>query len=387
MLALAQTLLERGHEAVLACPDSFGAWVRSHGVAHRALGEDLQARMASSDGVSARSLSGMTRYFTEQMEQQAPLLLEISNGAHAIVNTGMAWMAPSIAEKLGIPALLLLPSSCLPSRLHPPPLMPWYGLPHWVNALLWRGSDAMQNRMMGRPLNAGRARLGLAPIADFTRYLFVDTPSVLAVDEDVLPPDPEWSERHPYAGFLFLDDPTPLDSALDAWLSNGEPPIYIGFGSMAGAQLSRARTWLPEAIRSLGRRCLVSAGSAGFFSGNAPPAGCYVVHEAPHAQLFPRVAVVVHHGGSGTTAAALRAGVPQVVLPVMLDQFHHAHHLARAGLAPVAPSMAKVDAEALCRAIEAALTSPGEQRRAIAAKLAARDAGGAIVERLERMVG
>ena len=387
MLALAQALTRRGHEAIVACPESFGAWVGSHGIEHRALGEDLSALMSEKGASFERSLAGMKKYFTEQLLAQAPRLLEISRGADAIVGTAMAWSAPSVGEKLGIAALELLPTSLAPSRMHPPPLMPFYGLPRWVNGLLWWLSDAIQNRLMGGPLSQARASIGLAPVASFTRHLFVDTPAVIAADDVLLPPDPAWGDRYPYAGYLFLDDPTPLDPSLDAWLAAGEPPVYVGFGSMAGGHPERVATMLHDAMRATGRRCLVSAGSAGLFGEPPPPDGFFVVREAPHHLLFPRVAVAVHHGGSGTTAAALRAGAPQVVLPMMLDQFHHAHHLARAGLAPAAPSMAKVTAKPLARAIEQALALPAEPRRAMAERLQRSDAGAAITARLERMVG
>lgn len=388
MVALAQALRARGHEAVVACPATFESFVRAYGIEHRELGEDLQAMMHSGGSKLTRSLAGMKQYFAAQLLIQAPRLLEISRGAHAIVGTAMAWSAPSVAQKLGIPAVELLPSSCAPSRRHPPPLMPWQGLPSWVNALLWRISDAAQNKLMGEPMNAARELLELPRISDFTKHLFVDTPCIIAADEAALPPDPAWEAqgRYPYSGFLFLDDPTPLDRELDAWLAAGDPPIYVGFGSMAGAGPDRAGAVLAEAIRATGRRCLVSAGSASLFGTGSLPEQFFVVRDAPHQQLFPRVAVAVHHGGSGTTAAALRAGIPQVLLPLMLDQFHHAHVLARAGLVPHAPRMTKVTAETLRRAIDQALALAAEPRRAIAEKLQRRDSRGEFIQRLEHLV-
>lgn len=149
----------------------------------------------------------------------------------------------------------------------------------------------------------------------------------------LLPPDPAWNGRYPYAGFLFLDDGTPLDPSLEAWLAVGDPPVCIGFGSMAGESPERVGKMLFDAVRGSGRRCLVLTGSAKLFgeTGGAAivPDGFFVTKSAPHGALFPRCAVVVHHGGSGTTAAAARAGVPQVVLPMMLDQCSTTRSTAR----------------------------------------------------------
>ena len=110
-----------------------------------------------------------------------------------------------------------------------------------------------------------------------------------------------------------------------------------------------------------------------------------MVGEVSHQTLFPRMAAVVHHGGSGTTANALRAGVPQVVLPLILDQFHHAHRLQLAGLAPKAASMEKVTAQQLSAAIEAAIAMPPEPRQAVAARLRASDGAGAVADALEAL--
>lgn len=382
MVALAQALKARGHAPVIACPATFRDWVRSYGMEHHALGEDLQALIAAGSGAPEQSLGAMTKYFTEQMAIQGPRLLALSEGADAIVGTGMAWMAPSVAEKLGIAALELLPStSALASGDRPPTLMPFFGLPRWLNRLLWWLSDKGQDRLMGAALNGARASMGLPPIASFSAHLFLDTPCVIAADDGILPPDPTWQGRYPYAGLLFLDEPAPLDDALSAWLDRGEPPIYVGFGSMVGASPERVGSLLTEALGT--RRCLVSGSSATLMSQRAEGDSFRVVREAPHDKLFPRVAAVVHHGGAGTMAAALRAGVPQVVLPMLLDQFLHAHLLAELGLAPKTTTMAKVTAPSLARAIEQALALPDEPRRAVGQRLQASDAGSRIVSMLE----
>ena len=386
MLALAQALRHRGHDALLACPESFAAQVTGFGVAHAALGEDLQALMEEKGGQLQRSLAGMKRYFTEQLCAQAPRLLELARDAHVVVGTAMAWSAASVAEKLGIPALTLFPTSCAPSRLHPPPLLPLYGLPQWMNALLWRLNDSVQDRLMGQPLNAARDVLGLPALPSFTRSLYLGTPAVIAADESFLPADPAWGDRYRYTGYLFADDPRPLDPALESYLAAGEPPVCVGFGSMAGAQPARMQRVLLEALGGSGRRCLVLSGAAKLFGDAALPKGWFAAREAPHAALFPRVACVVHHGGAGTVAAVLRAGVPQVVLPMMLDQFHHRHHLVRAGLAPHAPRLAKVDAGSLARALEQALALPVEPRQAMSARLQARHGGATLAEHLEGML-
>jgi UDP:flavonoid glycosyltransferase YjiC (YdhE family) len=140
-----------------------------------------------------------------------------------------------------------------------------------------------------------------------------------------------------------------------------------------------------EAVSATGRRCIVGAGWAGLGAGALPP-DWRVVRDAPHALLFPRTAAVVHHGGSGTTAQALRAGVPQVLLPLILDQFHHAHRLHLAGIAPRPVPMESITSVELAGAIRTALELPAGPRQAAAARLRASDGRGEIVRRVEAMV-
>jgi UDP:flavonoid glycosyltransferase YjiC (YdhE family) len=168
-------------------------------------------------------------------------------------------------------------------------------------------------------------------------------------------------------------------------LKDGEPPVFVGFGSMSGEGTDRVEGMIVEAVSAIGRRCIVGAGWAGLGAGNLPP-GWRMVREAPHALLFPRTAVVVHHGGSGTTAQALRAGVPQVLLPLILDQFHHAHRLHLAGIAPRPVPMEKITAAELADAIQAALKLPAGPREAAAARLRTSDGRGDIVRRTEALV-
>ena len=161
--------------------------------------------------------------------------------------------------------------------------------------------------------------------------------------------------------------------------------MFVGFGSMSGAGTDRVERMIVEAVSATGRRCIVGAGWVGLGASALPP-GWRVVRDAPHALLFPRTAVVVHHGGSGTTASALRAGVPQVLLPLILDQFHHAHRLPLAGIAPRPVPMEKITATELAGAIQAALELPEGPRQGAAARLRASDGRGDIVQCIESMV-
>ncbi|MBK0394038.1 glycosyltransferase [Ramlibacter algicola] len=389
MLALALHAQARGHHVTLAAPPDFGDGVRGRGVAFQELGRDMQSFLASHPevmtGNSRQMLRVVERYFAEEVPRQVRQLVPVAQVSDAVVWAGLAGSAVTVAEKLRIPAIgILYTSSVLPSGDHPPPSMPLYGAPRWVNRLLWAIDRRVGERAFGTPLHAVRAELGL-PRRSVREQLFDNSDFILAADEGLFPLPSDWSRPITRSTSIFLDDPRELDADLLAWLDAGEPPVFAGFGSMSGPGPQRAARAFVEALAAGGRRGLVGSGWAGV--GADLPTGWRRVGDVPHAKLFPRLAAVVHHGGAGTTAAALRAGVPQVVLPLFLDQHHHGHAVHRAGLGPKPMRMERVTAPQLRAMVETALRVPTAALQAAARRLAQRDARAEIVDAIERRAG
>jgi vancomycin aglycone glucosyltransferase len=157
-------------------------------------------------------------------------------------------------------------------------------------------------------------------------------------------------------GAWILEDSTPLAPEIEEFLANGEPPIYLGFGSMP-APKSVSRT-LVDAVRAVGRRTILSRGWAELGLIDEAP-DCIAVGDVSHQSLFPRMAAVVHHGGAGTLASAARAGVPQVVVPMFGDQFYWANRVRALGMGSsvVGPLTSESLATALREALEPAVAA------------------------------
>ncbi|HWH40499.1 MAG TPA: glycosyltransferase [Usitatibacter sp.] len=389
MVAVAQALASRGHEPLIAAPPDFASWVRAFGIDFVPLGIDVNAFMREHREALGANIwkffHETRRLFDRELPAQLDKLLELGRDAGAIVFAAGAVAAPSAGEKLGIPVLgVLFTTTVVPSNDHAPVVIPWRTLPGWMNALLWRVMDVGWNALLGKGLNDARRRHGLRPIPDVTKHLYEESHFVAAVDRELFPLDPEWDDRIPHVGFLYArPNQAALDPDLAAWLDAGEPPVYVGFGSMMGKGPDRMRGVIVAALGRVGRRGLVSRGWAGL--GDALPPHWRAIGDTPHELLFPRVACVVHHGGSGTTAAALRAGVPQVLAPLILDQYHHAQVLYEQGLAPRPVPMEKITAEELASAIRDALRIPASKRQVVADRLRASRGADAIVDRLEVM--
>ena len=228
LLALGQTLRQRSHRVRIAAAPNFAGWVQALGFDFAPVGQDMQQFLADNPAVltgnPVRAGPIQQRFFAAELPRQARELLALCQGADLLVWAGLAFAAPSVAERLGIPALGVLYTTCvLPSAQHAPPTVRTRGLPRWLNRALWWLHDRLAARMVSPPLNRARRQLGLAPVG-LQQHLQQGNFS-LAVDAAVFPGDPAWPATVQRANFLFLDDPEPRDPALDLWLRAGEPPL------------------------------------------------------------------------------------------------------------------------------------------------------------------
>lgn len=337
MLVLAGSLEAAGHRVVFCAPEDAGSEVRAHGFDFTSTGEDIRAFLSeNADALHTRGrrfFEAMNEWGARSIGSQFRVLTDLASDADFVVAAGTMMAASSAAELHGIPyRYVLFTPAMLPSSAHSPALLPWQLSRPWTNRLLWRLLPWVVRLGIGRHVNRQRRALGLEPMRDPLRELLSPRP-ILAVD-DVLMPGPADSPI-PYEQMRCFHafEPAPLPPKLEAFLSSGEPPVYLGFGSMTDPHPQQTTACLLEAVDALGVRAVISRGWAGL-GGSSVPEGVFVTGPAPHASLFPRCAAVVHHGGSGTTHTAARSGVPQVVVPHVLDQFHFERRLHALGVAP-----------------------------------------------------
>lgn len=270
------------------------------------------------------------------MTGQYEAIAAAADGCDAIVATGLfpsTAAAQAVAERRGIPYILA--AYCpvvLPSPHHPPLQYPGHPHPPGMsdNVALWAFNDQAMDALFGEAVNSGRAAIGLPALDHVRDHVFTRRP-LLAADP-LLGPWPPTDAMDPVqTGAWILPDDRPLPSGLEAFLEAGEPPVYVGFGSMALAGSTDAAAVSIEAVRAQGRRVVLAQGWAGL----APvddASDCFAVSDVNQQALFPRVVAVVHHGGAGTTTTAARAGAPQVVVPQLADQPWWASRVAELGI-------------------------------------------------------
>jgi UDP:flavonoid glycosyltransferase YjiC (YdhE family) len=162
----------------------------------------------------------------------------------------------------------------------------------------------------------------------------------------VVPKPANWPDSAQVTGYWFLDHPADWQPPADLqdFLTSGDPPVYVGFGSMPDRNAAEITEITIEALAQTGRRGLLLTGWGGLTNADLPDY-LFKIEAAPHDWLFPRMAAVVHHGGAGTTAAGLRAGVPSLVVPYFGDQFFWGQRVAELEVGPRPLARQKLSAE------------------------------------------
>ncbi len=360
LAALAVALQEVGAEAVVCVPPEpdFEALLKRAGVPMVPLGPSARSVVTAPKPASGHPAFELApRLVAARFET----LGAVAQGADAIVATGlMPAGARDVADKLGLRYVLAcFHLAGIPSQHFSPGARP--GTPSPVGEtnlrVLWEHDAQRVNELYGQALNSQRAAIGLPPVENVRDYVFTDHPW-LAADPTLCPSKGMTDLDVVQTGAWILRDDRPLPDELQAFLDAGEPPVYVGFGSMAAhAPKDIAQTAI-EACRRHGRRILLSRGWADL-AGDGED--CLVVGEINQQALFPRVAAVVHHGGAGTTTTAARAGVPQVVVPLIADQPYWASRVAALGIGAAHEGSAPT-VESLSSALSAALTSDTRAR-------------------------
>lgn len=289
-------------------------------------------------------------------------------GCDVMVTTGLfssVAAARCVAEKRGM--RYVCAAYCpifLPSPHQRPYEYPSHPHPAGVtdNEALWERDKQVMNEIFGGGLNSLRASIGLPKLDNVRDHLYTNTPWLAA--DPVLAPWPGGGLIEVVqTGAWMVRDDRPLPADLLAFLDAGTPPVYVGFGSLP-APKEFARMAI-DVIRAQGHRVLLSRGWGNLALVDDRD-DCFVVGEVNQQALFPRVAAVIHHGGAGTTTAAARAGVPQVVIPQIVDQSYWASRVWDLGIG-AAHNGPTPTAESLSAALEGALgPQTREQARVVA---------------------
>lgn len=396
-VAVGVALQRLGHRATIVTHEDHRGLVEAHGLAIRPVCGSFRELLESAAGLrwlasSDRPLEYLRAFDALFTPLMRPWTDELDAALADHDAAGIAWMVPfamQAAERRRLPMAILSPFSVVPTgdygvvELPRVPLVTRWAnrsMTRWLQRKLWTiyRPDSTRYRVEHQ-LPARRGDAWSAVLARDVAHLHMYSHEVSRRPAD-------WPACAEVTGYCFLDAPRAWrpPSALTDFLAAGAPPVYVGFGSMTGMDPEVLAGRTREALRLAGKRAVIGMGWGGLAALARDADDVMIIDDVPHDWLFPQVAAVVHHGGAGTLAAALRAGRPSVIVPFFADQPVWARFAADLGVATEPVLKRKLTAARLGDAIRRAASDPTLARRAkeVGARIRAEDGATRTAERL-----
>jgi len=389
-IALGKGLKEAGHTVRLATSPDFETLVKSHGLEFWLMRGNIQEMIESKEVRELLEKGNIFAIYNILRKEGQRINLEwMQDGMAAchsmdLLITGSIGLQISLAlaEKYHLPLI----------RAYYVPITPTKDFPSWLLPqtlpnLGW-GFNLLSTQLIGQLAwmasrsTFGPARkkvLGLPPASFFDHPYSGSSkglPMLYGFSPSVVPMPAGWGPANHITGYWFLDpaeDWTP-PAALLEFLQAGPAPVYIGFGSMSSRKPEETAELVIKALKKTNQRALLFSGWGGLHKEGLPDS-LFMIDTTPHAWLFPRMAAVVHHGGAGTTASGLRAGVPSIVVPFFGDQAFWGKRVHDLGVGPAPIPRKKLSADVLAQAIQESVTNSAMQQRAadLGSKIRAED--------------
>jgi len=369
-IGLGMELSRRGHRVVVVTNAHFASLVRAAGLEFDPLGDETFFREGIKDVDLWHPMRGWKRVFTWGLLPWVRPTYDLIERYWKDTNHDLALVASSLAlgarmahDKLGVPyATVHLAPGIFRSNIDPPrlPNLPFlHLLPIFARRHVWEGGDKyVLDPLLAPSINATRKELGMDPVSGIVNQWWNSPMLVIgffpAWFASVVS---DWPKQVVLTDFPMYDesDVAPLDPALDAWLEPGDKPIAF----TPGSAMVHGHRFFDTAVRActiLNRRGILLTRHADQIPKDLPPSVRHVAY-APFSTLLPRCSAIVHHGGIGTTAQALKAGVPQLIMPMSHDQPDNAHRLRRLGVGD-ALKPSKFKPRAVAKKLHALLASP-----------------------------
>ncbi|MCF8113288.1 MAG: glycosyltransferase [Desulfotignum sp.] len=357
MIAITLALQSAGHKVQLVGPPENAAWARGLGCPYLGAGRDVSAFIRTFDRpVSLYSGLSFVRFVMQELAWQLKHLPQIIVSADLVVGSSLMFGLSSTAEAQGIPyRYIAFTPQVLPSVDHPFLPIPAQTLPPLLNGLTWTMAGILDRCSFALLINRYRKMQGLAPVPRAWDHILGDH-VIVASDKEIAAVPPDVPKTAIQTGYPHLKLPKPPNPDLEKFLESGGKPVYAGFGSMPPKGQENTIPLLVRAAKTVGRRIIIK--HSGKRSAKYPAdRDLFFIGDYPHQALFPRMKAVIHHGGAGTTATAAAAGVPQIIVPHILDQHYHGRRVFLSGLGPAPVPLSQLTQNRLSRALAHCLTS------------------------------
>lgn len=394
-ILLGRELASRGHSVTLSAFSRFRRGAEEAGLTFCPLSGSAENMMAAIMEPDTNGLTYLPRLW-KSLKSTAPRMLEDMSegcrGADAMVCNFFGSVYYSVAEKYGIPCIQTQFFPMDPTGKAPISSVRSQRLGPAVNKATYKAGYYLIGSLEKHILSSWRKENGVTVRKPSTgpdyRIGGHTVPVIYAISPCVFPRPEEWGPKVYMSGFWFDESPCAWQPPKDLveFMSAGEKPVYIGFGSMSSGDMNRLMTIVLRAVRAAGLRAVISTGWTGRkMKSNRT---VYFADYIPHDWLFPRVRAVVHHGGAGTVAAGLRHGRPTLVIPFAGDQPFWGYQVHRIGCGPKPIARSALTVRKLTKAL-LELTGRGEyyeKAREVSGILASEHGTAAAADLIEKAI-
>jgi sterol 3beta-glucosyltransferase len=379
MIAFGQGLASAGYDVRVATHEPFRHLVTGVGLDFAPCQLDMRAFLGEGEGQAwlesgqnpLRAILQFHRAITPHLPALFAELRAATVDADVVVGMAAGILESTMADAAGAKFVRASIMPLTKTRVFPNvTAFPFARLPGPINALTHTVADQVVWHLFRGELQTFRRSVGLAPIpwrGPYHRLMRERSLVLNAYSPRVVPHPADWPDWVHTTGYWRLDDPHDSSdrTAIQAFLDAGSPPVYVGFGSMTPSNASNLTETVVGALRQVGVRGILMTGWGGLTSASDQVAGdLLVVDRVSHPWLLPQTLAAVHHGGAGTTGAAISAGVPSVVVPFFADQRYWGGRVARLGLGPEPMHYTKLTVDKLAAAISFAISDPVRARAA-----------------------
>ncbi|MEM9216004.1 MAG: glycosyltransferase [Cyanobacteria bacterium P01_F01_bin.150] len=400
-LALGVGLKAAGYSVRLTTHATFKPLITRYGLDFFPIGGNVQAIVQGDAGQATIEagrnpitiLQELTKALEPLMKECLQQSWQSCQDVDVIISSGTAFWGDDIAQQLNLPSFLGLLQPINPTGQFPHPLAPTINLGSLYNQSTYQLLNRFYWQLFKPSIAPWRqTQLDLPNpkscpfFSDRWRHL----PKLYGFSPTIVPKPTDWDASCHITGYWFLDAPTEFTPPADLldFLADGEPPVSIGFGSMSSRDSEAMTTTALTALQQTGQRGLLLTGWGGITQTDLPDS-VFKLEGIPHAWLFPKMKAIVHHGGAGTTSAALRSGVPSVVVPFFADQPFWGDRTLRLGTSAASIPKRSLSTARLTAAIRTAVESEPLRAKAqqIGRTLQAEDGVTAAVNIIKQGVG
>jgi vancomycin aglycone glucosyltransferase len=354
MLALAMGLIKNGHTIICCAPPENEEMAKRYNIEYIPFGpnyKELFKQNAQLKGGATKAPS--PKEMKKETANQIDLLPAFLKGSDLVLGVGFVLGVHTVADILKIPYRFVIFYPALLGTSKSDPI---------IYRILFGLGRSITNGVMKNFINNKREEAGLKAIKDVWTNWMGDN-VIVACDKALNTVRDGVSFNYTQTGYMLLTSQNGLPEHVDRFLNSGKPPVFIGFGSNPVARPEKFHNIFNEVSRNSNQRLIISKGWADLPENNT--SDILYVDEMPFERLFPRLAAIVYHGGTGTMALAARAGIPQVAFPFMADQFENRKQIVKLGLGPNACDFKKISPESLTRAITECVTNDKYKKNAL----------------------